>query len=179
MITIPGIIAFGGIYIFVGSDQANVSAHPHVWGIQIVTIAYGVLVVAPVVIGLGVRHRRAVRVRGHPALVMSITDLSAAATAGCPARRSPADGSTDVLLTFSLSARLRRVEAAAPLAETCNPGATPIAVMAPSSSAASSTVGSYALVIAFGWAHGAALTRIRSTLRPGFIPFVALAHLIS
>ena len=44
------IIAFGGIYIFVGSV--------HFWGVtQLVTILYGVLVVAPVVVGLkfGVR----------------------------------------------------------------------------------------------------------------------------
>ena len=53
VITILGyIIAFGGIYIFVGSYIVqNVFGDPHVWGLtQIVTIAYGVLVVAPVVI---------------------------------------------------------------------------------------------------------------------------------
>ena len=60
VITILGyIIAFGGIYIFVGSYIVqNVFGNPHIWGLtQIVTIAYGVLVVAPVVIGLkfGVR----------------------------------------------------------------------------------------------------------------------------
>src|ERR1700760_3319955 len=60
VITILGyIIAFGGIYVFVGSYIVqNVFGDPHVWGLtQIVTIAYGVLVVAPVVIGLkfGVR----------------------------------------------------------------------------------------------------------------------------
>src|SRR6266702_1231129 len=48
------IIAFGGIYIFVGSYIVeNVFDNPHIWGLtQIVTIAYGVLVVAPVVLGL-------------------------------------------------------------------------------------------------------------------------------
>src|SRR5260221_10513347 len=60
VITVLGyIIAFGGIYIFVGSYIVqNVLSNPHIWGItQIVTIAYGVLVVAPVVVGLkfGVR----------------------------------------------------------------------------------------------------------------------------
>src|SRR5690348_1448700 len=53
------IIAFGGIYIFVGSYIVeNVFSNPHIWGItQIVTIIYGALVVAPVVVGLkfGVR----------------------------------------------------------------------------------------------------------------------------
>src|ERR1700749_5056964 len=60
VITLLGyIIAFGGIYIFVGQYIVlNVLNDPHIWGItQIVTIAYGALVVAPVVIGLkfGVR----------------------------------------------------------------------------------------------------------------------------
>src|SRR5712675_608295 len=60
VITLLGyIIAFGGIYIFVGQYIVqNVLADPHIWGItQIVTIAYGVLVVLPVIIGLkfGVR----------------------------------------------------------------------------------------------------------------------------
>ena len=61
VITILGyIIAFGGIYIFVGSCIAqNVFGNPHIWGLtQIITIAFGVLVVAPVVLGL----RFAVRV---------------------------------------------------------------------------------------------------------------------
>src|ERR1700756_2559187 len=60
VITLLGyIIAFGGIYIFVGSYIAqNVFNSPHIWGFtQIITILYGALVVAPVVIGLkfGVR----------------------------------------------------------------------------------------------------------------------------
>ncbi len=45
VITILGyIIAFGGIYIFVGSYIAqNVFGNPHFWGLtQIITIAYGV-----------------------------------------------------------------------------------------------------------------------------------------
>ena len=53
------IIAFGGIYIFVGSYIVeNVFNNVHFWGVtQLVTILYGVLVVAPVVVGLrfGVR----------------------------------------------------------------------------------------------------------------------------
>src|SRR5229473_2004493 len=60
VITLLGyIIAFGGIYIFVGQYIVqNVLNDPHIWGItQIVTILYGVLVVAPVIVGLkfGVR----------------------------------------------------------------------------------------------------------------------------
>ena len=55
MITIPGyIITFGGIYTLVGSHIArHVFGNPRCWGLtQIITIAYGVLVVAPVVLGL-------------------------------------------------------------------------------------------------------------------------------
>lgn len=58
VITILGyIIAFGGIYIFyifVGSYIAqNVFGNPHIRGLtQIITIACGTLVVAPVVLGL-------------------------------------------------------------------------------------------------------------------------------
>jgi len=60
VITVVGyIVAFGGSYIFVGSYIAqNVFGGPHVWGLtQIITIVYGALVVAPVVVGLrfGVR----------------------------------------------------------------------------------------------------------------------------
>ena len=55
MITIPGyIITFGGIYTLVGSHIArHIFGNPRCWGLtQIITIAYGVLVVAPVVLGL-------------------------------------------------------------------------------------------------------------------------------
>ncbi len=81
MITILGyIIAFGGIYIFVGSYIVqNVFGDPHVWGLtQIVTIAYGVLVVAPVVIGLKFGVRVTVALYAFEVillLVMSITIL--------------------------------------------------------------------------------------------------------
>ena len=54
VITILGyIIAFGGIYIFVGSYIAqNVFGNPHIWGLtQIITIASAGLEPAPVVLG--------------------------------------------------------------------------------------------------------------------------------
>ena len=80
VITILGyIIAFGGIYIFVGSYIVqNVFGDPHVWGLtQIVTIAYGVLVVAPVVVGLkfGVRVTVALYALSHGASPLIVGTL--------------------------------------------------------------------------------------------------------
>ena len=81
IITILGyIIAFGGIYIFVGSYIVqNVFDNVHVWGLTgIVTIVYGALVVAPVVVGLkfGVRITVALYVfEVALLLVLSVTIL--------------------------------------------------------------------------------------------------------
>jgi hypothetical protein len=110
VITILGyIIAFGGIYIFVGSYIVqNVFGNPHVWGLtQIVTIAYGVLVVAPVVIGLKFGVRVTVALYAFEVillLVMSIAILVRGGHAGLSGTPfSWPHGSTDVLLTFSLA----------------------------------------------------------------------------
>src|ERR1700730_3190346 len=81
VITILGyIIAFGGIYIFVGSYIAqNVFNNPHIWGFtQIITIGYGVLVVAPVIVGLRFGVRVTVVLYAFEVillLVMSVTIL--------------------------------------------------------------------------------------------------------
>src|ERR1700745_3741651 len=82
VITLLGyIIAFGGIYIFVGSYIAqNVFNSPHIWGFtQIITILYGVLVVAPVVLGLRFGVRVTVALYAFEVillLAMSITILA-------------------------------------------------------------------------------------------------------
>src|ERR1700757_548121 len=139
VITILGyIIAFGGIYIFVGSYIVqNVFGDPHVWGLtQIVTIAYGVLVVAPVVIGLKFGVRVTVALYAFEVillLVMSITILVRGGHGGLSGTPFTwPHGSTDVLLTFSLAVlAFGGFEAAAPLAEeTQNPRRNvPIAVI--------------------------------------------------
>ncbi|HEY2270431.1 MAG TPA: APC family permease, partial [Streptosporangiaceae bacterium] len=130
VITILGyIIAFGGIYIFVGSYIVqNVFGDPHVWGLtQLVTIAYGVLVVAPVVVGLRFGVRVTVVLYAFEVillLVMSITILVRGGHDGLSATPFHwPGGSTDVLLTFSLAVlAFGGFEAAAPLAEeTQNP----------------------------------------------------------
>ena len=94
VITILGyIIAFGGIYIFVGSCIAqNVFGNPHNWGLtQIITIAFGVLVVAPVVLGLRFAVRVTVALYAFEVvllLAMNVTILARAVTPGCQACRS-------------------------------------------------------------------------------------------
>jgi amino acid transporter len=119
-------IAFGGIYIFVGSYIAqNVFSSPHIWGFtQVITILYGVLVVAPVVVGLkfGVRVTVALYVfEVVLLLVLSVTILARGGASGLSATpfRWPGGGSGhDVLLAFSLAVlAFGGFEAAAPLAE--------------------------------------------------------------
>ena len=162
VITVLGyIIAFGGIYIFVGSYIVqNVLGDPHIWGItQIVTIAYGVLVVAPVIVGLQASGSgspsRCTCSRWSCCSCSASPSWPAAAPAACPRRRSRwPGGSKDVLLAFSLAVlAFGGFEAAAPLAEeTRNPRRNvPLAVLgAVVVSGIIYVVGSYALVTAFG-----------------------------
>lgn len=89
---------------------------------QIVTIAYGVLVVAPVVVGLKFGVRVTVALYAFEVillLVMSITILARGGHNGLSGTPfSWPHGSTDVLLTFSLAVlAFGGFEAAAPLAE--------------------------------------------------------------
>jgi amino acid transporter len=187
VITILGyIIAFGGIYIFVGSYIVqNVFGDPHVWGLtQLVTIAYGVLVVAPVVVGLRFGVRVTVVLYAFEVillLVMSITILVRGGHDGLSATPFHwPGGSTDVLLTFSLAVlAFGGFEAAAPLAEeTQNPRRNvPIAVIgAVIISGVIYVVGSYALVTAFGVGRTGVLAADANpfhTAAKAFIPFVA------
>jgi len=169
VITILGyIIAFGGV-----------------WGLtQIVTIAYGVLVVAPVVVGLKFGVRVTVALYAFEVillLVMSITILARGGHNGLSGTPfSWPHGSTDVLLTFSLAVlAFGGFEAAAPLAEeTQNPRRNvPIAVIgAVLISGIIYVIGSYALVIAFGVGRTSVLAADPNpfhTAAQAFIPFVA------
>jgi amino acid transporter len=169
VITILGyIIAFGGV-----------------WGLtQIVTIAYGVLVVAPVVVGLKFGVRVTVALYAFEVillLVMSVTILARGGHNGLSGTPfSWPHGSTDVLLTFSLAVlAFGGFEAAAPLAEeTQNPRRNvPIAVIgAVLISGIIYVIGSYALVIAFGVGRTSVLAADPNpfhTAAQAFIPFVA------
>jgi amino acid transporter len=189
VITILGyIIAFGGIYIFVGSYIAeNVFSSPHIWGFtQIITILYGALVVAPVIVGLkfGVRVTVVLYVfEVALLLVLSVTILARGGASGLSATpfRWPSGGSGhDVLLAFSLAVlAFGGFEAAAPLAEeTRDPRRNvPLAVLgAVVVSGIIYVVGSYALVTAFGVGHADALAADPNPFRTAakaFIPFVA------
>jgi amino acid transporter len=168
VITIVGyMIAFAGIYIFVGSYiVANVLGNPHIWGItQIVTILYGVLVVAPVVIGLkfGVRVSYALYIFEAVLLVvLSVAFLAHGGPQGVSLTpfKWPG-GSKSTLLAFSLAIlAFGGFEAAAPLAEeTRDPKKNvPIAVMSTVIvSGIIYVIGSWALVTAFGPSHASLL----------------------
>ncbi|HEY3979090.1 MAG TPA: APC family permease [Streptosporangiaceae bacterium] len=188
VITLVGyIIAFGGIYIFVGSYIVqNVFNNPHIWGITpIVTIVYGILVVAPVIVGLkfGVRITVALYVFEVVLLLaLSVTILVKGGASGLSATpfHWPGGGSKDVLLAFSLAVlAFGGFEAAAPLAEeTRNPRRlVPLAVVgAVVVSGIIYVVGSYALVTAFGVGHAGALSGDANpfhTAAKAFLPFVA------
>ena len=188
VITILGyIIAFGGIYIFVGSYIVqNVFGDPHIWGItQLTTIAYGVIVVAPVVVGLKFGVRTTVVLYVFEVLlllVLSITILvrgGATGLSGAPFAW-PSGHASDVLLAFSLAVlAFGGFEAAAPLAEeTRDPRRNvPIAVIgAVVISGVIYVLGSYALVIAFGPGHAGTLAADANpfhTAAKAFVPFVA------
>ena len=188
VITVLGyIIAFGGIYIFVGSYIVqNVLGNPHIWGItQIVTIVYGALVVAPVVVGLkfGVRITIALYVfEVILLLALSLTILAKGGASGLSATPFtwPSGKSSDVLLAFSLAVlAFGGFEAAAPLAEeTRDPRRNvPIAVLgAVVVSGIIYVIGSYALVTAFGVGHASALASDPNpfhTAAKSFLSFLA------
>ena len=187
VITVLGyIIAFGGIYIFVGSYIVqNVLGNPHIWGItQIVTILYGALVVAPVIVGLkfGVRVTVVLYVFEVVLLLaLSITILVRGGNSGLSSTPFTwPGGSKDVLLAFSLAVlAFGGFEAAAPLAEeTRNPRRNvPLAVLgAVVVSGIIYVVGSYALVTAFGVGHVSALASDANpfhTAAKAFAAFVA------
>lgn len=168
VITILGyIIAYGGIYIFVGSYiVSNLLGSPHIWGItQLVTVVYGALVVAPVIVGLkfGVRISYALYI--FEAVLLVVLSVAFLANGGPQGVSATAfhwpGGSKDTLLAFSLAIlAFGGFEAAAPLAEeTRNPRRNvPRAVIGTVVvSGVLYVLGSWALVTAFGTAHIGAL----------------------
>ena len=159
------VIAFGGIYIFVGQYIVdNVFGGPHVWGItQLVTILYGVLVTVPVIVGLRVGIRATVALYLFEVVLLLVVGIAILAHGGhdglsaTPFTWPHGSGAKDIFVSFSLAVlAFGGFEASAPLAEeTRNPRRNvPIAVLG--SVIISGLIyvfGSYAIVTAFGADH--------------------------
>src|SRR6185437_13433214 len=182
------IIAFGGIYIFVGQYIVqNVLNDPHIWGItQIVTILYGALVVAPVIVGLKFGVRTTVVLYVFEVVLLLVLAVAvlvqggAQGLSGTPFSWPSGSGTKDIFIAFSLAVlAFGGFEAAAPLAEeTRNPRRNvPLAVIgAVVVSGVIYVIGSYALVTAFGAGRAAALAADPNpfhTAAHAFVPFVA------
>jgi amino acid transporter len=186
------IIAFGGIYIFVGQYiTANVLNDPHIWGItQIITIIYGALVVAPVVLGLKFGVRTTVVLYLFEVvllLVLAIAVLAkggAEGLSGIPFTWPSGSGTKDIFIAFSFAVlAFGGFEAAAPLAEeTRNPRRNvPLAVIGTVVvSGILYVFCSYALIIAFGPSHMGALAADGNPFQTAAKHFIApLAPLIT
>jgi amino acid transporter len=187
IITILGyIIAFAGIYVFVGSYiVSNLMTGLAFPGLTpIVTVLYGILVTAPVIVGLkfGVRVSYALWIFEAVLLVvMSLAFLVHGGPQGVSAVpfHWPST-SHDTLLAFSLAIlAFGGFEACAPLAEETKdprknvPRAVLTAVIV---SGLIYVLGSYALVIAFGPAHVNALASAANpfyTAASRYISFLA------
>ncbi len=168
IITILGyIIAFGGIYIYVGSYIAqNLFGGLHFWGATpIVTILYGVLVAVPVILGLKVGVRVTIVLYVFEVvllLALSIAFLIHGGPQGLSATPFAWPGhSKEVLLAFSLAIlAFGGFEASAPLAEETKNPRKNVAIAVLGTVLVSGIIyvlGSYALVIAFGTNHIGAL----------------------
>jgi amino acid transporter len=186
VITLFGyIIAFGGIYIFVGQYIVqNVLGNPHTSGlVELVTVLYGVLVTAPVIVGLkfGVRVTIVLYVFEVVLLLaMSLAILFQGGHSGLSATPFTFTHGSDVLVGFSLAIlAFGGFEACAPLAEeTRNPRRNvPIGLItAVVVSGIIYVLGSYALVTAFGVGHVDALASDPNpfhTAAKSFISFLA------
>ena len=168
IITILGyIIAFGGIYIYVGSYIAqNLFGGLHFWGATpIVTILYGVLVAVPVILGLKVGVRVTIALYVFEVvllLALSIAFLIHGGPQGLSTTPFAWPGhSKEVLLAFSLAIlAFGGFEASAPLAEETKNPRKNVAIAVLGTVLVSGIIyvlGSYALVIAFGTNHIGAL----------------------
>ncbi len=159
------VIAFGGIYVFVGDYIVhNVLNSPGIPGItQIVTVLFGILVTLPVIIGLqfGIRATIVLYVF-EVVLVIALAVVilargGAQGLSATPFTWPHGAGATNIFVAFSLAVlAFGGFEASAPLAEeTRNPRRNvPIAVVgAVVVSGIIYVVGSYAIVTAFGVGH--------------------------
>jgi amino acid transporter len=167
IITLLGyIITFGGIYVFVGNYIVqNVLGNPNGDGLtDIVTVVYGLLVTAPVIVGLKFGVRLTIALYAFEVvllLTLSVAFLAQGGSGGLSVTPFTLTHGSDVLLGFSGAIiAFGGFEACAPLAEeTANPRRNvPIALLVSVIfSGLIYILGSYAIVIAFGVKHISAL----------------------
>jgi len=192
------IIAFGGIYIFVGSYIVqNIFGLKANIGLTIITtIVYGAIVILPVVIGLQFGIRVTVvlyLIEVVVLVVLSVTILAQGGAQGLSLKPfewpTGADGA-NIFLAFSFAVlAFGGFEASAPLAEeTRNPRRNvPIAVVgAVVVSGIIYVLGSYAIVTAFGVDHmkefsldGNPFGTAAARFLPLFVPIIAAVFLVS
>ncbi len=192
------IIAFGGIYIFVGSYIVqNIFGQKANTGLTILTtIVYGAIVILPVIIGLQFGIRVTVVLYLIEVVVLVVLSVAILAQGGAQGLSlkpfewpTGADGS-NIFLAFSLAVlAFGGFEASAPLAEeTRNPRRNvPIAVVgAVVVSGIIYVLGSYAIVTAFGVDHmkefsldGNPFGTAAARFLPLFVPIIAAVFLVS
>jgi amino acid transporter len=163
------IIAFGGIYIFVGQYiTQNLLGDPHVPGIDvIVTVVFGALVTIPAILGLNTGVRTSIVLYVIEVAILLTFIIGVLAQGGAhglslsPFTFSGVTSTKSLALALSLTIlAFSGFEAAAPLAEeTARPRRNvPIALMVNVLISGILYVGgAYALVIAFGTDHTASL----------------------
>ncbi|NEM89956.1 APC family permease [Galbitalea soli] len=196
------IIAFGGIYIFVGSYIVGllfpgVTDHGSVTALTIVTtFVYGAIVTVPVILGLQFGIRVTIVLYVIEVVVLVILSLAIIGQGGAQGLSSVpftwpsgSDGQS-IFLAFSLAVlAFGGFEASAPLAEeTRNPRRNvPIAVVgAVVVSGIIYVLGSYAIVTAFGVDHmkqfasdGNPFATAAGRFLPLFVPIIAGVFLVS
>ncbi len=193
------IIAFGGIYIFVGSYIVGL-LFPHATNTTlltiITTIVYGAIVTIPVILGLQFGIRVTIVLYVIEVVVLIVLSVAILAQGGAQGLSltpftwpTGADG-TNIFLAFSLAVlAFGGFEASAPLAEeTRNPRRNvPIAVVgAVVVSGIIYVIGSYAIVTAFGVDHmkafstdGNPFATAAGRFLPIFVPIIAGVFLVS
>ena len=193
------IIAFGGIYIFVGSYIVGL-LFPHATNTTLLTIVttivYGAIVTIPVILGLQFGIRVTIVLYVIEVVVLVVLSVAILAQGGAEGLSltpftwpTGADG-TNIFLAFSLAVlAFGGFEASAPLAEeTRNPRRNvPIAVVgAVVVSGIIYVLGSYAIVTAFGVDHMKAFSTDSNPFAtaagrflPIFVPIIAGVFLVS
>nr|WTB29878.1 APC family permease [Streptomyces sp. NBC_00830] len=163
------IISFGGIYIFVGQYiTQNLLGNPHVHGIDvIVTVVFGALVTVPAILGLSAGVRTSIVLYVIEVVILLTFIIGVLVQGGAhglsvsPFTFEGVTSAKSIALALSLTIlAFGGFEAAAPLAEeTSRPRRNvPIALLVNVLVSGILYVGgSYALVIAFGTDHTAAL----------------------